>query len=74
LGADNSIAVRLHPAGTSYGALYDSLEREIRGWQDQGTDRLMPLSKAQMTGSKNCISVGINGPPDAACAMFEVKT
>jgi hypothetical protein len=74
LGADNSIAVRLHPAGTSYGALYDSLEREIRGWQDQGTDRLMPLSKAQTTGSKNCISVGINGPPDAACAMFEVKT
>ena len=27
LGADNSIAVRLHPAGTSYGVLYDSLER-----------------------------------------------
>jgi hypothetical protein len=73
LGADNPVAVRLHPAATSYGVLYDGLEGVIRGWQDQGTDKLIPLSKVD-TGSKNCISVGINGTPDAACATFEVKT
>jgi hypothetical protein len=74
LGADNSIAVRLHPAEMSYGPLYDNLEKQIRDWQDNGNDRFIPLSRAQTTGPKNCISVGINGTPDAACAMFEVKT
>jgi hypothetical protein len=74
LGVDNSIAVRLHRAEMSYGPLYDSLERQIGDWQDKGNDRFIPLSSVQTTGSKNCISIGINGMPDAACAMFEVKT
>jgi hypothetical protein len=74
LGANNSMAVRLHPSEKSYGVLYDGLEKQIRDWQDHGNDRLVPLSKAKTTGIKNCISVGINGIGDADCMAYEVKT
>jgi hypothetical protein len=74
LGVDNSVAVRLHPAPMSFGPLYDRLEKHIRDWQDNGTESYIPLSKARTSGPQNCISVGINGMPDAACATFEVKT
>jgi len=71
-GATNRVSVRLHPAAMSYGKLYDDLEHMLSEMQDTGADGFTPLRDNLADLSHGCISIGINGPPDAGCSGFRV--
>jgi hypothetical protein len=73
LGARNHISVRLHPAGASYGKLYDSLEETLSRLQTANTGGFTPLQESLANLAQGCISIGINGPADARCSEFQVK-
>jgi hypothetical protein len=74
LGARNRISIRLHPNQTSHGKLYDDLEQLLSELEQNGTGALTPLRDNLPSPPQGCISIGINGPPDGACAGFLVKT
>jgi hypothetical protein len=74
LGARNPISVRLHPDTTSLGKLYDGLQRGLYGLQEAGADGITPLRQSLAALPHGCVSIGINGSPDAACTGFQVNT
>lgn len=74
LGARNRISVRLHPDEISYGKLYDGLQGTLSNMEKAGTRVLAPLRDSLAGHLQGCVSIGINGVPDAACSGFRVKT
>ena len=74
LGARNRISVRLHPEEKSQGKLYDGLQQELADLEKAGTGAFTPLRDSLGSLPQGCVSIGINGVPDAACAGFQVKT
>jgi hypothetical protein len=73
LGARNSISVRLHPDATSQGKLYDGLQQTLYALQEAGADGITPLRDSAAL-PQGCVSIGINGSPDAGCTGFQVNT
>jgi len=71
-GATNRVSVRLHPAPMSYGKLYDDLERMLSEMQDTGAYGFTPLRDGLADLSQGCVSIAINGLPDAGCTGFQV--
>jgi hypothetical protein len=74
LGARNRISVRLHPEEKSQGKLYDGLQQTLADLEKAGTGAFTPLRDSLGNLPQGCISIGINGVPDAACVGFQVKT
>jgi hypothetical protein len=74
LGAKNRISVRLHPEEKSYGKLYDGLQQRLSNLEQASTGAFTPLRDSLAGHPQGCISIGINGLPDASCSGFEVKT
>jgi hypothetical protein len=74
LGAKNPISVRLHPEGRSNGKLYDGLQRELFFLEATGNRTFTPLRDNLPSRPHDCLSIGINGSPDADCSGFQVKT
>ena len=74
LGARNRISVRLHPEEKSEGKLYDGLQRELSDLELAGRHGFTPLRDSLAHHPEGCVSIGINGTPDAACSGFQVKT
>jgi hypothetical protein len=74
LGARNRISVRLHPEEKSQGKLYDGLQQSLSVLEQAGSSAFTPLRDNLAGHPKGCISIGINGSPDAACTGFQVKT
>lgn len=74
LGARNRISVRLHPEEKSEGKLYDGLQQELSDLEQAGGHGFTPLRESLARHPEDCISIGINGTPDAACSGFQVKT
>jgi hypothetical protein len=74
LGARNRISVRFHPDATSQGKLYDGLQGVLSDLEAAGTGVLVPLRESLANHPQGCISIAINGSPDASCAGFQVKT
>jgi hypothetical protein len=72
-GANNRVSVRLHTAPMFYGKLYDGLERRLSEMQETGAYGFTPLRAGLADLSQGCISIGINGLPDAGCSGFQVK-
>ncbi len=72
-GVQNVVSVRLHLDDRSHGALYDGLRRLLVQMQDTGGRGLVPLRDNLAGGSQGCISIEIDGAPDANCAGFEVN-
>jgi hypothetical protein len=73
LGARNRISVRLHREAISHGKLYDGLQDTLSD-MEAGTRVFTPLRDSLASHQQGCVSIGINGPPDAACSGFRVKT
>ena len=74
LGARNRISVRLHPEEKSQGKLYDGLQQGLADLEKAGTGAFTPLRDSLGSLPQGCISIGINGVPDAACVGFQVRT
>ena len=74
LGARNRISVRLHPEEKSQGKLYDGLQQVLADLEKAGTKGFTPLRDSLVSPRQGCISIGINGVPDATCVGFQVKT
>jgi hypothetical protein len=74
LGAGNRISVRLHPDQKSYGKLYDGLQQGLADLEKASTGAFTPLRDNLAHHAQGCISIGINGSPDAACSGFRVNT
>jgi hypothetical protein len=74
LGARNRISVRLHPDEKSQGILYDDLQQRLARLEEAGTGAFSPLRDNLAGRPHDCISIGINGSPDAGCSGFQVNT
>jgi hypothetical protein len=74
LGARNRISVRLHAEEKSQGKLYDGLQQELADLESAGTGAFTPVRDSLGSLPEGCISIGINGAPDAACVGFQVNT
>jgi hypothetical protein len=74
LGAKNRISVRLHPDEKSYGKLYDGLQLVLSNLEEAKNGVLTPLQDSLASRARGCISIAINGAPDAGCSGFQVKT
>jgi hypothetical protein len=74
LGARNRISVRLHPDEKSHGKAYDDLEQTLARLERDGTGAFTPLKENLSGRPHDCISIGINGPPDAGCSGFQLNT
>ncbi|HEY5048600.1 MAG TPA: hypothetical protein VII49_11340 [Rhizomicrobium sp.] len=72
-GATNRVSIRLHPDSMSYGKFYDDLEHALSEMQDTGAPGFTPLRDGLADLSHGCISIGINGLPDAGCSGFRVR-
>jgi hypothetical protein len=81
-GATNDIALRYHEGRPAAEGVFKApSEDELKGWETQGRPvtglppkpMLVPLSHVSSRGS-NCISIGINGPPNYECSkVFSVQ-
>jgi hypothetical protein len=74
LGARNPISVRVHSDEKSYGKLYDGLQQRLSNVEQAGAGAIVPLRDSLTGQPQGCISIGINGLPDAACSGFRVNT
>jgi hypothetical protein len=73
LGVKNRISVRFHRDEKAGGTLYDNLQRTLSDLQNVTTGAFKPLPETLARPSPGCLSVGIEGPPDAACAGFRIE-
>jgi hypothetical protein len=73
-GARNRLSVRLHPDKNSYGKLYDGLQLRLSNMQDAEGGGLTPLQASLANRSQGCVSIGLNGAPDATCLQFRIDT
>lgn len=73
-GVRNLISVRLHSDENTAGKLFEALQRRLLDMQQSGHSGFTPLRDSLASGAAGCISIGINGLPDAACKAFQVKT
>ena len=74
LGARNRISVRLHPDEKPDGKLDESLWQTLSRLEQKGSNTFTPLQSILADNPKNCISIGINGSPDAGCSGFQVNS
>jgi len=74
LGTRNRIADRLHPDQTSEGKLDESLWQTLSGLEQKGNDTFTALPGIMAGSLKDCISIGLNGAPDAGCSGFRINT
>ena len=70
-GTQNLIALRFHPNEKLKGSLFASLQRQLADIAGEGDRDLVPLKSALQ--SRECVSVGLYGPPDATCTGFEIN-
>jgi len=70
LGIHNAIALRYHPNNTPNGVFYDTLQKHLSELSRDGDGVLIPLESALQ--SRECVSVGLYGPPDSTCIAFEI--
>ena len=73
LGAKNIISVRFHPDKNISGPFYDALQQRLSNLQQASTEGLTPLLTVLNDRALGCLSVGIDGAPDAACSGFEMQ-
>jgi hypothetical protein len=74
LGARNPISVRVHLDEKSNGKLYDGLQQGLSNLEQAGAGAIVPLRDSLAGHLQGCISIGIDGLPDAACSGFRVNT
>jgi hypothetical protein len=74
LGTRNRIAVRLHPGQKSEGKLDESLWQRLSRLEQKGNSTFTALPGILAGNLKDCISIGLNGAPDAGCSGFRVNT
>lgn len=72
-GARNPVSVRFRSDEKYSDKLFDSLQRQLSDMQQSGGHGFVPLRDSLAGAARGCISIGINGPPDAACKTFQVK-
>lgn len=72
LGASNPISVRYHPDDSYKGAFFDGAQRSLLALQEADSGAFTPLQKTLASHAPGCLSVGIDGQPDASCSGFEV--
>lgn len=70
-GVQNAIALRFHPNDKLAGALFASLQRQMSDLATKGDGVLVPLASALQ--SRECVSVGLYGPPDSACMGYQIN-
>ena len=70
-GNRNPVSVRFHPYANFTGNLIDSLQKQLLDLQEARTGSFTPLADSLANRNRGCLSVGIFGPPDAACSGFE---
>jgi hypothetical protein len=73
LGAKNRISVRFHSDEKLTGTPDDGLQQSLSNLQEAGSGGFTPLAEALADRSNVCLSVGIEGPPDAACSGFPIR-
>jgi hypothetical protein len=74
LGARNRLSVRLHPDEKLKGNLGESLWQTLSRLEQQGDGTFTALPGILAGNPKNCVSIGLNGAPDAGCSGFRVNT
>lgn len=72
-GAANGVSVRLHRDDGPSGSFEDDLQRRLLKIEKNGFGAIVPLPE-NLTGGQPCISIGINGVPDAGCSGFKIIT
>ena len=70
-GVHNAIALRFHPDDKLKGALFASLQRQMSDLATKGDGVLVPLASALQ--SRECVSVGLYGPPDSTCTAYQIN-
>jgi hypothetical protein len=70
-GVQNAIALRFHPSDRAAGGLFDSLQRQMSELARTGDGVLIPLNSALQ--SRQCVSVGLYGPPDSTCLAYQIN-
>ena len=70
-GVQNAIALRFHPSDKLKGALFASLQRQMSDLATKGDGFLIPLASALQ--ARECVSVGLYGPPDSACMGYQIN-
>jgi hypothetical protein len=74
LGAKNRISVRFHADEQYKGTFYDGLQQSLSSLQETDTGAFTSLRKTLADPSLGCLSLGIDGRPDAACTGFQVRS
>lgn len=73
LGTHNRMAVQVHPEEKGAGKLDEALRQRLSRLEQKGDSTFTALPGI-LAGNPHCISIGINGPPNAACSGFRVNT
>jgi hypothetical protein len=74
LGTRNRIAVRLHPDRKSEGKLDENLWQTLSRLEQKGSSIFTAMPEILAGNLQGCISIGLNGAPDAGCSGFRVNT
>jgi hypothetical protein len=74
LGTRNRIAVRLHLDQKSEGKLGENLWQTLSRLEQKGNSTFTALPGILAGNLKDCISIGLNGAPDAGCSGFRINT
>jgi hypothetical protein len=74
LGARNRIAVRLRPGQQSEGKLNENLWQALSLLEQKGNTTFTALPGILAGNLQDCISIGLDGAPDAGCSGFRINT
>ena len=72
LGVRNRMAVRLHPNEKSEGKLDERLWQDCPAWSKGATVTFTALPDILAGNPRDCISIGLNGPPEPGCSGFRM--
>jgi hypothetical protein len=70
-GVQNPIALRYHPNDAVKDSFSANLQNHLSELASKGDAVLVPLDSALQ--SRQCVSVGLYGPPDTACMAYQIN-